>query len=162
MAGAQEVRAFEVTCPPGIAKATPQITNLVMPVRTVISIRVRVPPGCLSSMGFAIGAAGVAIIPYQSSVFVVADDETFEWAIPGQIDSGAWQVQMYNTGQYPHTIYMYWTVMLPDTPRPNPLTQGLPLAALNSPLYVPPVPAGATVTPASIVVPAPPPLARVQ
>lgn len=147
MAGAAEVRAFQVTCGPGVTADAPQITDLAMPVRTVLSIKVQVPPGPLSSMGFAIGAAGVPIIPYDSSVFIVTDDETFDFTLPGQINSGAWQVQMYNNGQYPHTIYLYFTVELPDQPT-EPASSGPPLTALN--LGSGPV--------APIVIPAPPAL----
>lgn len=116
MAGAAEVRAFQVTCPPGTTQDAPFIADLLMPVRIVDEIRVRVPPGPLSSMGFAIGAGGVPIIPYDSDVFVVANDETFTWDLADQIESGAWQALMFNNGQYPHTIYIYFTVHLPDVP----------------------------------------------
>lgn len=116
MVGAAEERAFIVTCPPGVTQDAPQLTDLVMPVREVLGIRVQVPPGPSGTMGFAIGAAGVPIIPYDSEVFVVTDDETFDFTLPDQIDSGAWQAQMYNQGQYPHSIYVYFTVQLPAVP----------------------------------------------
>lgn len=132
MAGADEVRAFQVMCPPGVQPDAPQITNLAMPVRTVLGIKVRIPPGPLSAMGFAIGAAGVPIIPYDSSVFIVTDDDEFNWTLPNQIDSGAWQVQMYNIGQYPHTIYIEFTVRLPDAPRGPASSPLLSVASLSS------------------------------
>lgn len=132
MAGAQEVRAFEVTCPPGVLPDAPQIVDLVMPVRTVLGIRVRIPPGPLASMGFAIGAAGVPVIPYDSDVYVVADNETFEWDLADQINSGAWQVFMFNGGQYAHTIYVYFTVQLPDQPTSTAAGSVLPAASLGS------------------------------
>lgn len=152
MAGAVEVRAFEVTCPPGVTSDAPQVTDLDMPVRTVLSIKAQVPPGPLSAMGFAIGAAGVPIIPYDSSVFIVTDDATFDWTLPGQINSGAWQVQMYNTGQYPHTVYLYFTVELPDQPvAPATTTPIISAANLGSNTPVTPV-----------TIPAPPPLELVS
>lgn len=116
MAGSQEVRAFEVLCPPGVTSDDPQITNLNMPVRTALSIRVRVPPGPLSAMGFQLGMANTPIIPFNDDTFVIADNETFEWDNQGWPNSGAWQVFMFNTGQYPHTVYIYFTVELPDAP----------------------------------------------
>lgn len=131
MAGANEVRAFEVTCLPGVQATDPQITDLIMPVRQVTNIRVRVPMGPLSSMGFAIGANGVPIFPYASDVFVVADDETFSWDVINQIDSGAWQAIMYNHGSYPHTIYIYFTVQLPPPHRNAAPLNALPAAALG-------------------------------
>lgn len=131
MSGAAEVRSFQVQCLPGTDPFAPQIVDLVMPVRTVLGIRVRIPPGPLSSMGFQIGSNGVPIIPYNDDTFVVADDETFEWTVPGQINSGSWQAIMYNQGYYPHTIYIYFTVQLPDLPPAAPLSAPLPAESLG-------------------------------
>lgn len=116
MAGNREVRAFQVTCPPGIFPGAPQITNLPMPVREVLEIKVVVPTGPNSNMGFQIGSTETPILPYNDDTFVVADDAEFVWQLPDLINSGSWQAIMYNTGQYPHTIYIYFTVELPDTP----------------------------------------------
>lgn len=144
MSGAAEVRSFQVLCPPGIDPAAPQITDLIMPVRTILGIRVRIPPGPLSSMGFQIGSNGVPIIPYNDDTFVVADDETFEWTVPGQINSGSWQAIMYNTGFYPHTIYVYFTVELPNTPPGAPLSAPLPAESLGPPPTLPAIVAPVT------------------
>lgn len=114
MAGAVEVRAFQVTCNPGVSAANPQITALAMPVRDVHNIRVRVPPGPNGFMGFAIGSAGNNVIPINAGAFIVASDEIIDWSLADQIDSGAWQAIMYNTGRFPHTIYVLFTVELPD------------------------------------------------
>lgn len=141
MAGANEVRAFQVTCPPGVAADAPQVTDLVMPVRQVTNIRVRVPPGPLSSMGFGIGAGGVPIFPYASDVLAVADDETFSWDVINQIESGAWQAIMYNTGAYAHTIYIYFTVQLPPPATTRLSARVLPAVVLGSST---PTPAPAT------------------
>lgn len=133
MAGSQEVRAFEVLCQPGTTSDAPQITDLDMPVRTALSIRVRIPPGPLSSMGFQLAMANTPIIPFNDDTFVIADDETFEWDNQGWPNSGAWQAIMYNTGQYPHTIYLYFTVELPDTPVSSAAAVILPAESLGPP-----------------------------
>lgn len=131
MAGAIEVRAFEVTCQPGTTFDDPQVTDLDMPVRTVNKIRVRIPPGPLSAMGFQLGMALTPIIPFNDDSFVVADNETFEWDNQGWPDSGAWQVYMYNNGQYPHTIYIYFTVQQPDPQPDASAAQPIPAASLG-------------------------------
>lgn len=127
MAGATEVRQFQVTCAAGTAQAAPQVTNLVMPTREVLNIRIRVPPGPNGNMGFALGAAGNPVIPVAAGTFIIASDEVIEWALEQQIDSGAWQVFMFNTGIFPHTIYLLFTVELPDLPA---------ALAINQPLAV--------------------------
>lgn len=116
MAGNREVRAFQVTCPPGITPQAPLVTDLNMPVREVLEIKVVVPTGPNSAMGFQIGSTDTPIIPYNDDAFVVADNATFVWTLPDLINSGSWQAIMYNGGQYPHAIYIYFTVELPDTP----------------------------------------------
>jgi hypothetical protein len=136
MAGAIEVRAFEVTCQPGVTFDDPQVTDLDMPVRTVNSIRVRIPPGPLSAMGFQIGMANTPILPFNDDSFVVADNETFEWSNQDWPDSGAWQVFMYNNGQYPHTIYLYFTVEQPDPQPVGSAAQPIPAASLGPPTPV--------------------------
>lgn len=143
MSGILEERRYQVTCDPGGDVDNPIITDLLMPVRVVRRIRVRVPPGPLSSMGFAIAVNGVPVIPYQSNVFVVADDEQFEWVPTGQITSGAWQVAMYNNGNYPHTIYLDFTTELPDAPKTTTAATFLPVAAITPP----PPPVTVPVTP---------------
>lgn len=132
MAGANEVRAFQVMCPAGTPMDTPIITDLDLPVRTVLHIRVRIPSGPSGTMGFAIGSNGVPIFPYASNVYAVADDETFDWDVENQINSGSWQAIMYNTGHYNHTIYIYFTVRLPDAPPVRTPLAALPRAALGS------------------------------
>lgn len=134
MAGAIEVRAFIVTCPPQTTSDDPQITDLVMPTRTVLKIRVRIPPGPLSSMGFQLGMSETAIIPFNDGSYIIDDNETFEWDNQGWPNSGAWQAIMYNNGQYPHSIYVYFTVQLPDLPPVTALDQLAPAESLGSAL----------------------------
>lgn len=134
MAGAQEVREFEVTCPQGTSKLDPLVTDLDMPTRTVLNIRIRVPPGPNGVMGFAIGSAGAFVIPINDGEYIVGSDEIFEWSLEDQINSGAWQVTMYNLGIYPHTIYMTWTVELPDLPTDSTLAQPMVVANLTPPI----------------------------
>lgn len=151
MAGTGEVRQFTVTCPPGTAINAPQLTNLAMPVRVVDNIRVRIPDGPNGFMGFAIGAAGVPIVPVGAGQWIVASDEVIDWPQTDQIDSGAWQVQMYNTGIFPHTIYLQFTVHLPDAPVAVAPAQPLVIA----PVAVTPVSVGSAIT---LALPAPPEL----
>lgn len=87
-----------------------------MPPRTVLRVRVRIPPGPNGVMGFAIGSAGNPIIPTIKGTYIVASDEIYDWELPGQIDSGGWEAQMYNSGIFPHTIYVVFVVQLPDLP----------------------------------------------
>lgn len=103
---AREIRNFTVSVPIGTTIAAPQVTALTMPARQVRGIRVRVPPGPRGAVGFALGASGVAVLPWGPGEWMVADDEAIEWPLDGQITSGAWQLRAYNLGDYPHTLYV--------------------------------------------------------
>lgn len=123
---AREVRTFAVTIPAGTLKASPLVEDLDMPARLVLGVRVRVPPGPSGLVGWALGAAGVPILPWGPDEWIVADDEVIEWPLAGQIESGAWQLHGYNLGVYDHTVYV--TFML-DTP--NAAGAGALLQPLN-------------------------------
>ena len=103
---ASEVRSFAVSVPAGTAASSPQVTDLAMPSRVVRSVRVRIPPGPSGLVGWALGAAGVKVLPWGAGEWIIADDEVIEWALDRQITSGAWQLQAYNTGTYAHTLYL--------------------------------------------------------
>lgn len=100
-----ELRKFKVTCSAGVGStAAPQVSNITIPVRIVRQIDVRVPPGPRGEMGFALGAAGQIIYPLGAGSFMVTDDELVQVPLTEAIESGAWQVFMYNTGTYDHSI----------------------------------------------------------
>jgi hypothetical protein len=101
---ASEIHLFQVTVPIGVAKAAPAVFPLTMPFRFVEQINVRVPPGPRGEVGFAVGAAGLAILPQEVGAFVVADSQYITWPLTRQISSGAWQLLAYNTGSFPHTL----------------------------------------------------------
>lgn len=137
---ADEIQVFQVTTPVGISADAPQVTALQMPPRTVKQIEVVVPNGCNGALGFAFGAAGQNIIPYNDDAWIIASGEKLEWQMDRQINSGAWQLQSWNIGKYPHTIYIRFLLdfiavieAAPEvTPAPlAPLTTMTPVAMLD-------------------------------
>lgn len=107
---AREIRTFSVTVPAGTTIANPQVTNLTMPARQVLSVHVRVPPGPRGEVGWSLGSRGVHVLPYDDGHWIITDDDKLEWPVYGQFDSGDWSVSIYNTGLYSHTLY--FTFML--------------------------------------------------
>lgn len=110
---AQEIREFTFTIPAGTPIATPVNTPLSMPARVVQQINIRIPPGPRGNMGFQIGSTNVQIIPATPGTWVIRDDDVIEWPLANQIDSGSWEAFGYNTGIYPHTIYISFLVAVP-------------------------------------------------
>jgi hypothetical protein len=104
--GSSDVRSFAVLIPAGTAIATPQVTALALPPVRVDHVRVRIPPGPMGSVGWALGLAGVPLIPVNVGGWIVADNEVLDWDLDDAPTSGAWQLIAYNTGNNPHTLYV--------------------------------------------------------
>lgn len=127
-----EYRTHQVTTPVGVTAANPQVTALPMPARIVRFVEVRVPPGPNGNLGFAFGAAGQPIIPYNIGAFIITSDEMLHWDLSNQITSGAWQVFTYNTGNFPHTIYIRFGLDLPQPPAGLVIPNTAAIATLTS------------------------------
>lgn len=113
---ATEVHEFPIVVPAGTPRSAPLTFNLAMPPRQVVRIDVEVPPGPRGEVGWAIGAAGVAILPAEAGAFIVTDSRVVEWPLEDQIDSGAWQLFVYNTGAFNHALYVRILTVPTSTP----------------------------------------------
>lgn len=111
---AREIREFTVTITAGTQQASPSLAALVMPARIVRHIHARIPPGPNGLMGWALASGGVPVIPWNANAWFVANDETFDWDLEGQISSGAWQLRGYNTGRYDHSVYLVFELDPPQ------------------------------------------------
>jgi hypothetical protein len=150
---AQEIREFAVTVPPNTAKVNAVTTNISFPDRVVTSLSWRVPPGPSGLMGWALTSAGAPVIPIQPGSYMVTDNQADTWNLEGYLDSGNWQVQAYNTGIYPHTVYLTFQLDLPGTasaPVPLPTGTGVGVVGITGVVPVspsPPPPAGSSSPP---------------
>jgi hypothetical protein len=102
-----------------------------MPARIVRRVRVRVPPGPAGLLGWALGAAGQRVLPWGDQQYMVMDDESITWDLEGQITSGAWQLQAYNTGLYDHTVYVTFELDMPQVRRVGGPLLPIPAAAIS-------------------------------
>lgn len=143
----REVREFAVTIPSGTLAAAPYKVQLNMPARVVKQIRVRVPPGPNGVMGFAIGSAGIPVIPINGS-WIITNDATLDFPLTSYIDSGTWWFIGYNTGTFTHTVYLTFTCTLTGTKTGT---------ALGTATTVGSVATATSTTPGQIVTPIPPP-----
>ncbi len=123
---AAEVRQFTVTTPAGTPIATPLVTSLAFPTREVQHIRVRVPPGPRGNLGWRIAMAGNQVIPVNTGAWIIGDDETLDWDLEDLPNTGAWQLQSYNLGKLPHSVYITFNLTLVGGPSnlliPRPLS----------------------------------------
>ena len=103
---ATSVIALLATVPAGTAKASPVTIALTLGTNLVDNIHWRVPPGPRGNLGWFLAMGGVRVLPTNAGSFLIADDESDDWAISDLPDSGAWQLVGYNTGAYDHTVYL--------------------------------------------------------
>lgn len=121
----------------------------------IARIEVRVPPGPRGEVGFAIGAGGVAVFPFDTGQFIVADDEEIGWDLEDTLDAGSWQVLAYNTGQYDHTLWFRFLGTEPQLRQVQPGGQPIPNDQLTAGASTNGS-AGQAVAPVPIVPPPPP------
>lgn len=117
---AQEIREFAVTVPPNTPVSAPLVTPVTFPSRQVVAVSWRVPPGPSGKLGWALTSAGTPVIPIQPSSYIVTDNQADTWQLSGYLDSGNWQVTAYNTGVFPHTVYLTFLLDLIGTAEPPP------------------------------------------
>lgn len=103
---AVEVRTFAVTIPAGTPQSAPVTQQITFPPREVTGITWKVPPGPSGLMGWKLTMSnGQQVLPAGSG-YIVADDQSDTWPLTNLPDSGAWEVTGYNTGAFPHTVYL--------------------------------------------------------
>jgi hypothetical protein len=133
----REVYAFAVTIPAGTPVGSPFTQNLSMPVRVVRAIDWRVPPGPAGMMGWALALAGQNVIPVNNGGWIITDNEYDTWNIDLYPTSGAWQLRGYNTGLFPHTVFVNFQCDLvqggdtPSVPAPIPADLLSPMTAAD-------------------------------
>ena len=137
---ADEAWEFQVTTPAGTPKAAPLVTPTVFPQRRVDEIRWMVPPGPSGLAGWRITMGGVQVIPANAGGWIVRDGHFAGTQLAALPTSGGWDVTGYNTGKYPHTIYVTFLVSI-LTPPPRltvPLGLDLLQPGIEAPLAHPP------------------------
>lgn len=114
-----QVRSFDVTTPAATLQASPLTTGIVLPTMQVSGITIRVPAGPSGMLGLRILYSGVVVVPFQSSDWIVADDEVLNFPLTDLPTAGAWSMQTYNIGRYSHTVYIRF-LLAPVTTPPGP------------------------------------------
>lgn len=108
---ASRIEVFSVTVPGGTSIATPQTTALTFPLGVVQRLEILIPPGPSGLVGFRIQHSGRTIIPYDTSKWLVADNESIKWDLENYPVGSAWAMQAYNTDVYDHTLYLRFLVV---------------------------------------------------
>lgn len=130
---AREVRPFQVTIPAGTPITAPVTLDVSFPTRVVVRVEWEVPPGPNGLMGFQVANAGVPIIPADKNRWIVASNASHGWDLHGAITSGSWQIIGYNTGQYDHSIMIYFLLDLPSDQAASAVPDLTPVELISAP-----------------------------
>jgi len=131
---AREIRRYTATIPAGTAITAPVTVPIAFPVRVVRSVNWSIPPGAQGVMGWQLAMGGVQVVPFGSDTWVIQDGTSGSFTLDGYPDSGAWQVIGYNTGAYPHSVFLVFHLDLVERPRPAPAQLAGPLLSPASDL----------------------------
>ena len=127
MAAAIEVYAFALTIPTGSTPAAPNSQPIQFPSRKVVGIEADVPDGWNGMVGFAIAQDNQQIIPANRGQWIIASGDVLHWNLDGLPDTGDFNLLAYNTGIYPHTLYIRFLCALLDQAQ---ATQNATIAAV--------------------------------
>lgn len=103
---ADRIETPAITIPAGTAAAAPQTTALSLRDAVLERIEVRIPPGPSGLVGFAFVHSGQQVIPFRVGDWIIADDESLDWAVEHYPTGNKWAFRGYNTDVYSHTIYL--------------------------------------------------------
>jgi hypothetical protein len=68
------------------------------------------PRGSAGLVGWQLTSSGAQVIPANPGSFLVDDGRDGFWQLDSLHTSGDWNVTGYNTGNYPHTVYLEFLV----------------------------------------------------
>lgn len=127
---AYQIKTYAFTIAAGTAKATPLSMDTPLGQFVVSGVELVFPPGCNGNVGLRLTSGGTQMVPANAGGWIVASGETIPWSLSGQITSGKWEAQGYNTGIYDHTIQLRFQLDLITGSAPLPPANLLPVSAI--------------------------------
>lgn len=119
---ASRIETFDVTIPGDTAIAAPQTTALDFNMGVVQRLEILVPPGPSGLVGFRIQHSSRTIIPYDTSKWLIADNEVLKWDLENYPVGEAWALQAYNLDTYDHTLYLRFFLVETSRAQVPPIT----------------------------------------
>lgn len=141
------------TIPAGTPQAAPVTIDISIPQLRTEVLEWHIPKGAAGLMGFRFTSGGAAVLPKQLGAWIVTENEKGSWAVEGLHDSGKWEITGYNTGAFPHTVYVRFHTAPITKQMPWPGVQFIPLIQLTSAKDLTTVPADAFTSRHKLVLP---------
>lgn len=92
--------------PAGTPQSAPVTIDVSIPQLRTEAVEWHIPKGPAGLMGFRLTSGGVAVLPKALGSWIVTEAEKGSWQVEGLHDSGKWEITGYNTGTFPHTVYV--------------------------------------------------------
>jgi len=134
---AYRVLPFTVTIPAGTTKTAPYTQALALDNWELEAVDLEVPAGPNGLMGFQLLNNGVAWLPYGSGQWIVWNDHAERYSLNDQPNGSGWQVQGYNTGNYPHAVTLRFHVNPVSNTATAPVVPTLTVVTTPDPNVVP-------------------------
>lgn len=99
---ANQVAAFDVSCPAGTASSSPTTTAIGFFPTLVQRVVIIIPSGHVGQTGIRLAIAGGQLLPITQGAWFTGDDRVIDMQVTDYPDSGAWQAITYNNGLYVH------------------------------------------------------------
>lgn len=114
-----DIRHFQPSIPAGTPPTALHAVPMIMPVMRIEQVDWKVPPGHGGLVGWFLAMGDVQVRPLPIGAFMVHDNKDGVWAGGGMPDSGTWQLVGYNTGIYPHSVWLTFHLALIRKPAPR-------------------------------------------
>lgn len=131
---AERFQFFTITAPAGTLQSAPLSVATPFNPGVVVEIEVIIPDGHAGLTGIRFTNAGVAVIPFNQSTFIVSNDEKIRWPLDGFLDSTDWAAQVFNTDVYDHSFFVRYLVNenQPSGAQTAPIVAPLPVIDIMS------------------------------
>lgn len=116
---ASRVEQFEVVVPANTLQAAPIEVDTSWPPGELLGVRIRIPNGHVFHTGIRLLMAHAQAVPHTSGSWISGNDDLFEPDLVGQLNTGAWSAQVYNTDPIPHTFHVTYYVLDFSQTRPQ-------------------------------------------
>jgi hypothetical protein len=107
---ATRIEVAQVSVAAGTLQSAPQITPFTFDDGRVDTLEIVVPDGPSGLVGFQIRHSKQIIIPYDGVSFIVTNNEVIKWPLETFPEAQKWDVVIYNTDVFVHTLSFRWLI----------------------------------------------------
>lgn len=134
MAEVDQIQQFTATIPAGTPASAPVVVQMQLGVWDVTWVEIETSPGFNGAVGFYLASSLQQVIPFRKGTtpnWLVYNGQSKHWDLHNQPNSGDWQLVGYNIGNFDHTVYVAFGLVLIAAPVPSVTPAPVNLSALS-------------------------------